>query len=80
MREIRNIMEARRRGEKEQPSTGVAEAGGQVIIGNRTCSTLGAISSKEWSIIRDLLEEGGMLSQVFYQTAQDVDGASAPLT
>ena len=81
MREIRNIVEARRRGEKEQPSTGVAEAGGQVIIGNRTCSTLGAISSKEWSIIRDLLEEGGMLSQVFYQTAQDeplVDGASAP--
>ena len=79
MREIRNIVEARRRGEKEQPSTGVAEAGGQVIIGNRTCSTLGAISSKEWSIIRDLLEEGGMLSQVIYQTAaQDVDGASAP--
>ena len=71
MREIRNIVEARRRGEKEQPSTGVAEAGGQVIIGNRTCSTLGAISSKEWSIIRDLLEEGGMLSQVFYQTSQD---------
>ena len=79
MREIRNIVEARRRGEKEQPSTGVAEAGGQVIIGNRTCSTLGAISSKEWSIIRDLLEEGGMLSQVIYQTAaQDVDGASSP--
>ena len=78
MREIRNIVEARRRGEKEQPSTGVAEAGGQVIIGNRTCSTLGAISSKEWSIIRDLLEEGGMLSQVIYQTAQDVDGSSAP--
>ena len=83
MREIRNIVEARRRGEKEQPSTGVAEAGGQVIIGNRTCSTLGAISSKEWSIIRDLLEEGGMLSQVFYQTSQDnqnnpsMDGASA---
>ena len=71
MREIRNIVEARRRGEKEQPSTGVVEAGGQVIIGNRTCSTLGAISSKEWSIIRDLLEEGGMLSQVIYQTAQD---------
>ena len=71
MREIRNIVEARRRGEKEQPSTGVAEAGGQVIIGNRTCSTLGAISSKEWSIIRDLLEEGSMLSQVIYQTAQD---------
>ena len=83
MREIRNIVEARRRGEKEQPSTGVAEAGGQVIIGNRTCSTLGAISSKEWSIIRDLLEEGGMLSQVFYQTSQDnqdkpsMNGASA---
>ena len=71
MREIRNIVEARRRGEKEQPSTGVAEAGGQVIIGNRTCSTLGAISSKEWSLIKDLLEEGDMLSQVFYQTAQD---------
>ena len=71
MREIRNIVEARRRGEKVQPSTGVAEAGGQVIIGNRTCSTLGAISSKEWSIIKDLLEESVMLSQVFYQTAQD---------
>ena len=71
MREIRNIVEARRRGEKEQPSTGIAEAGGQVIIGNRTCSTLGAISSKEWSLIKDLLEEGDMLSQVFYQTAQD---------
>ena len=83
MREIRNIVEARRRGEKEQPSTGVAEAGGQVIIGNRTCSTLGTISSKEWSIIEDLLEEGGMLSQVFYQTAQDkplLDEASASPT
>ena len=90
MREIRNIVEARRRGEKEQPSTGVAEAGGQVIIGNRTCSTLGAISSKEWSLIKDLLEEGDMLSQVFYQTAQDnpsmdkhessVDEATKPKT
>ena len=80
MREIRNIVEARRRGEKEQPSTGVAEAGGQVIIGNRTCSTIGTISSKEWSIVENLLGEGGMLSQVFYQTAQDkplLDEASA---
>ena len=79
MREIRNIVEARRRGEKEQPSTGVAEAGGQIIIGNATCSTLGAISSKEWSLIKDLLEEGDMLSQVFYQTAQDnpsINGSS----
>ena len=71
VREIRNIVEARRRGEKEQCSTGVAEAGGRVIIGNKTCSTLGTISSKEWSLIKDLLEEGGMLSQVFYQTSQD---------
>ena len=77
MREIRNIVEARRRGEKEQPSTGVAEAGGQVIIRNTTHSTLGAISTKEWSRIRDQLEEGGMLSQVFYQTAQDIHRASA---
>ena len=71
MKEILNILEARRKGEKEQPSTGVAEAGGQVIIRNTTNSSLGAISSKEWSIIRDLLQEGGLLSQIFYQAAKD---------
>ena len=75
MREIRNILEARRMGEKEQPSTGVAEAGGQVIIRNATCSTLGAISSKEWSRIKDLIEEGSMLSQVLYQTAQEASSS-----
>ena len=72
MREIHNILEARRRGEKEQPSTGVAEVGRQVIIRNTTNLALGVISSKEWSIIENLRQEGGMLSQLFYQITLDL--------
>ena len=71
MGEILNILAALERGEREQPSTGVAEAGGQVFIRNETASDLGAISSKVWCIVGDLVEEAGMLSQCFYQRVQD---------
>ena len=71
MGEILNILAAIQRGEKEQSSTGVAEAGGQVFIRNTTSTDFGAISSKEWSILKDLAEEAGMLSQFFYQRVQD---------
>ena len=68
MGEILNIMAAIARGEKEQPSTGVAEAGGQVFIRKKTTSDVGTISAKVWSVLEDLEEEAGMLSQVLYQT------------
>ena len=70
MGEILNILEALRRGETEQPSTGVAEAGGQVFISNRTRFDLGAIKSKVWCVVGDLKEEAGMVSQLFFQRVQ----------
>ena len=70
MGEILNILWAIARGEKEQPSTGVAEAAGQVFIRNKTSADVGAISAKVWSSISDLGEEAGMLGQILYQSVQ----------
>ena len=75
MGEILNILMAIERGEKEQPSTGVAEAGGQVFIRNRTTADVGTISSKVWSVLEDLGEEAGMLGQVIYQTVHGCPSA-----
>jgi hypothetical protein len=61
---ILNLMEAEKRGEKEQPSTGVAEAGGQVFISSKTILNMGTISSKGWSVIKTLNEETGMLNKL----------------
>ena len=71
MGEILNILWAIARGEKEQPSTGVAEAAGQVFIRNKTSTDVGAISSKVWSKFKDLEEEAGMLGQIMYQSVHD---------
>jgi hypothetical protein len=78
MGELLNILKAIERGEKEQPSTGVAEAGGQVFIRNRTSADAGIISSSTWSVLKDLGEEAGMVSQVLYQSVKPIetDGAS----
>ena len=66
--EIENIEAAYRRGEMVQPSTGVAENCGQVIVRSATAS-FGIISSKTWSAVKDLGEEAKMLNQFFFQMA-----------
>ena len=77
MGEILNILMAIARGEKEQPSTGVAEAGGQVFIRKKTVADVGAISSNVWSVLKDLEQEAGMLGQVLYQTVHGSPSTSA---
>ena len=77
MGEILNILMAIARGEKEQPSTGVAEAGGQVFIRKKTIADVGAISSNMWSVLEDLEQEAGMLGQVLYQTVHGSPSTSA---
>ena len=69
--EILNILWAIARGEKEQPSTGVAEAGGQVFISNRTTRDMGVLSSEKWIILKNLEDEAGMFSRICYQTIHD---------
>ena len=70
MGEIVNIVLARIAGEIEQPSTGVAEDGGQVII-RSTCKEIGAIRAKVWSILKDLGDEANMVNQFIYQTVHE---------
>ena len=54
MGEILNIMKAIKRGEREQPSIGVAEAETQFFIRKKTAADVGAISVKVWSVLEDL--------------------------
>ena len=68
--EIENIMKARQKGETEQPSTGVLEDGGQVLI-KPSCLELGTIRSKIWSVIKNLGDEANMLNQFFHQIATE---------
>ena len=77
MGEILNILMAIARGEKEQPSTGVAEAGGQVFIRKKTVADVGTISSKVWSVLEDLEQEAGMLGQILYQAVHGSPSTSA---
>ena len=73
MRKIKNILEAM---EKEQPSTGVAETGEHVIIQSLS-HKIGVISSKKWSVLKDLPEEGNMLIKLIQKTlASLLTGAS----
>ena len=58
--EIENIMKAGKR-KGEQPSTGVAEDGGQVLI--KHTSSAGVV----WSVLKDKGDEADMLNQLFYQ-------------
>ena len=68
MGEIENILAAYQKGEKVQRSTGVAECSGQVVLRGATAN-FGTISSKTWSVVKDLSEEASMLNQFFYQVA-----------
>ena len=61
-----NIMAARLKGEKEQPSTGVAEDGGQVVIRSAS-SDIGTVHSKSWSMLKDLPEEANLINHLIYQ-------------
>ena len=63
IRKIKNILEAK---EKEQPSTGVAESGEHVIIKSLS-HKIGVILSKEWSVLKDLSEEGNMLIKLIHE-------------
>ena len=63
------------KGQYVQPSTGVAEDGGQVIL-RIECSDMGTISAKEWSALKDLPEEAAMFSQLFYQAVHAETSAS----
>ena len=71
MGQILNILQAIARGEKEQPSTGVAEAGGQVFIRNETTTDISMISSRKWTVLKDLEDEAGMLGQILFQTVNN---------
>ena len=62
-------------GERVQPSTGVAEDCGQVIIRSATAN-LGTISSNVWSVVKDLGEEANMLNQFFFQAANSNPSAT----
>ncbi len=77
MGEIVNIMLARLAGEpSEQPSTGVAEDGGQVII-RHTCKDVCAIRAKVWSTLKDLGDEANVINQFIYEAVQESSPAAS---
>ena len=61
MKEIKNILEAYRMGQKEQPSTGVAESVGQILVLTKMSHAICAIVSKEWTVLKDLSAESSMI-------------------
>lgn len=74
MKKIKNILEAK---EKEQPSTGVAERGEHVIITHK----IGVISlAKEWSVLKDLSEEGNMLIKLIHKaiSSSTIEASNLP--
>ena len=78
-REIRNIKSAIESGEKEQPSTGIAEAGRQVYVKNRTTLESSTISSNAWSATKTFKEEAVVLSKIFYQAVNIGHSTNASL-
>ena len=68
-----NIVLARLDGEKVQPSTGVAEDGGQVVI-RSVSSDIGTIHSKTWSMLRDLVQEANLINELIYQRDNKEEG------
>ena len=68
--DLLNIEEAQHRGEKEQPSTGLAEERGQVVIRD-TSQEVGAISAESWFTLKDLGEEANMIIQWVHQCVQE---------
>ena len=70
-----------KRGDYEQPSTGVAEDGGQVFIKSNVSSDLGTIQAKEqkvWSVLKDLGEEANLLNQFIYEAVQEAPPPQEP--
>ena len=63
VKEIQNIMKAREKGEKEEPSTGLARLCGEILI-REAMSVTGIISPDYWSIL-DNDAEVNMLLQFF---------------
>ena len=61
MKEIKNIFEAYRKEQKEQPSTGVAESVGQILVLTKMSHAICAIVSKEWTVLKDLSAESSMI-------------------
>ena len=75
MGEILNILKAMERGKMFEPSTGIAEIGGQVFI-RSTSTDLGTIQSKVWSVLKDFGEEASMLNQVIFQVVSNSKSSS----
>ena len=61
MKEIKNILEAYHKGQKEQPSTGVAESVGQILVLSKMSHAICAIVSKEWTALKDPEDESRMI-------------------
>ena len=68
-KEILNLKRESELGKRQQSSTGVAEAGGQIFITKQSSTNVGAIQSKNWSAVNTLHGEADMLGQLFVQTA-----------
>ena len=67
MKEIKNILAQRRKQPAaEQPSTGVGESAGQVIINKVVAHEIGTIVTKEWSILKSLSEEVSVIIKLIY--------------
>ena len=65
--QILNILIARQtKGEKMQPSTGVAEDGGHVLI-RSVSSDIATVQAKNWSLLKGVLEEANMINQLIFQ-------------
>ena len=65
-----NILEEEKKGKKEQPSTGVVEEGGQVLV-KATPSTMGVATSTSWSKLKNLGEEASMVIQWIHELSSN---------
>ena len=78
--DIINISQAQSKGEGEQPSTGVAEDGGHVVL-RRTCLDVGGFSPNSvtsWFVLKDLEEEASMFVQWIRQELDNLKGSTPP--
>ena len=70
--DMENIVEAMKKGEGEQPSTGLAEDGGQVVI-RKARSEMAAVTASSWSKLEDLETEANVIIQWIHQLAHNTD-------
>ena len=73
MGKLFNILAAAEKREKAEPSTGIAEEGGQVII-RKSTSDVGIIQSSLWFLLKD--EEAAVLGQFFQQVIENQSSLS----